>query len=65
MRLTRGTVGEMADAPSYRGWFFRRRPHVGSYHVWLKKRARRLFRRLARQDPENAPTKYRYRGWET
>lgn len=36
-----------------------------SYHSYLKHYSRRLFRRWAKQDPENAPRKNRYNGWET
>lgn len=35
------------------------------FHARLKHYTRRLLRRWAKQDPENAPTKNRYRGYET
>lgn len=33
------------------------------YIQWLKRYTNKAFRRLARQDPEDAPSKRRYRGW--
>lgn len=52
---------ERADAKASRGWTGGRK----SYHRWLKRAANRLWRRLARRDPEDAPRQPRYRGWET
>lgn len=38
-----------------------KRPYA--YETWLKRQLNRLMRRWAKQDPENAPTQKRYRGY--
>lgn len=38
-------------------------PSVGK--KFAKKQAARHMRRLAKKDPENAPTRYNYHGWIT
>lgn len=35
----------------------------GLYEQFLKKQAARQMRRLAKRDPEDAPKRYRYRGY--
>jgi hypothetical protein len=44
-------------------WMEHLNPHTSGAKRFLKRQSNRAMRRVAKADPENAPTKPRYRGW--